>query len=308
MMTENLTYRPGTWYLAVGTTRLAFAPDRELAVQLWPAIAAEAPFEALVDVVLAAGIGALGQLVLIEKGPSGLRVLARGTARVAVELRDGTHQTVDAVGVSTWTERLVVDAAVVTIDGLEGSASDQGELPLVAGVVAAAQLQWTVDQHRPAHAAEPVTLSVLPSPRDGDHDGSTIIGSQLRSIRAQADGTTIVAPPATAVLAFSTGSRQRLDRPVIVGRRPQANKFAGAETPSLVTVPSPNGDISRSHVEIRSTGGRIVATDLQSTNGTEVHSADGHSSTVAPGESVVVQIGDQIDLGDGVTIDIRADQ
>src|SRR5699024_6719618 len=73
-----------------------------------------------------------------------------------------------------------------------------------------------------------------------------------------------------ALLRVSTGQTCRLTSPVLIGRSPQAEGSAAGPAPQLLAVPSPNLDISRTHVDVRVEGDHVLVTDLRSTNGTVV--------------------------------------
>jgi len=115
-------------------------------------------------------------------------------------------------------------------------------------------------------------------------------------------GPQFVAYPVLAVLRASDGSSAQLDRPVLIGRAPSTDR-SDNRAPRLMTVPSPNHDISRTHLEVAPDGWQIVATDLNSTNGTILVRPGGvDRQQLAPGEPVPVQVGSVIELGDGVSI------
>src|SRR5699024_5044078 len=95
----------------------------------------------------------------------------------------------------------------------------------------------------------------------------------------------------TATLALSTGQRVELDRAALLGRAPEANRFEGLVAPHLVTVPSPQQDISRTHVEIKPEGDHVVVTDLRSTNGTIVTLPGAEARRLHPGEAIPVGAG-----------------
>src|SRR5699024_10254439 len=69
--------------------------------------------------------------------------------------------------------------------------------------------------------------------------------------------------------------------------------------------PSPQQDISRTHVEIKPEGDHVVVTDLRSTNGTIVTLPGAEARRLHPGEAIPVGAGAVIDLGDGVTADVQ---
>ncbi len=145
----------------------------------------------------------------------------------------------------------------------------------------------------------------------GDHDGFTIRATELPEHQsvdhtlapAQEEQAEVDSSSATpgAQLSLSTGQQVELDRPVLIGRAPESSRFGFGETPRLVTVPSPQQDISRTHVEIKSEGDHVLVTDLRSTNGTVVVLPGSPPRRLHPGESVPVPPGTVIDLGDGVT-------
>jgi hypothetical protein len=111
-----------------------------------------------------------------------------------------------------------------------------------------------------------------------------------------------VAGPVLAVLRASDGSTAEVDRPVLIGRAPSGDRFS-SRSPRLMPVPSPNHDISRTHVEVAPDGWQIVVTDLNSTNGTVlVRPGAVDRQQLAPGEPVPVQLGSVVELGDGVSV------
>lgn len=149
-----------------------------------------------------------------------------------------------------------------------------------------------------------------------DHDGLTVLTSDMVALRAQmpdmsphdVPGPLAVpneqAPP-PARIVLSSGMVVALNRPVLIGRAPQVSRVANAQLPRLVTVPSPNHDISRTHAQVRQDGDDVVVTDLNSTNGVMLV-ADGSSPRrLHPGDPTVVEPGSVVDLGDGVTFTVE---
>ena len=112
--------------------------------------------------------------------------------------------------------------------------------------------------------------------------------------------------PPVARLAFSSGERVDVDRVVLVGRAPEARRFAASEQPRLVTVPSPHQEVSATHLEVRpGTGpdrGTAVVTDLGSTNGTVLLQPGQDALDLRAGLAERLLPGAVLDLGDGVTI------
>ena len=111
-----------------------------------------------------------------------------------------------------------------------------------------------------------------------------------------------VAGPVLAVLRASDGSTADVDRPVLIGRAPSGDR-SSSRSPRLMPVPSPNHDISRTHLEVAPDDWQIVVTDLNSTNGTVlVRPGAVDRQQLAPGEPVPVQVGSVMELGDGVSV------
>ena len=115
-------------------------------------------------------------------------------------------------------------------------------------------------------------------------------------------GPQLVGPPVLAVLRASNGTSAEVDRPILIGRAPSTDR-SSSRTPRLMTVPSPNHDISRTHLEVAPDEWQVVVTDLNSTNGTIlVPPGAGDGQQLAPGERIPVQVGTVLELGDGVSV------
>jgi hypothetical protein len=167
-------------------------------------------------------------------------------------------------------------------------------------------------------AAEPVDAgpTSVPSPDDGIQDSAILAvlcqnrhANPPSSMSCRVCGSPLgrrvpqfVAGPILAVLRASDGSTAEVDRPVLIGRAPSPDR-SSSRSPRLMTVPSANHDISRTHLEVAPAGWQIVVTDLNSTNGTVLvrHGAVDRQQ-LAPGEPVPVQLGSVIELGDGVSV------
>jgi hypothetical protein len=105
-------------------------------------------------------------------------------------------------------------------------------------------------------------------------------------------------------IRISTGEIVELDTTVYLGRRPSAPRVSLGKAPRLVTVPSPGGEVSATHLELREAGRAIVLTDLPSTNGTIVHVPGSPGRVLIGGETAVVSPGTLIDIGDGNLLEV----
>jgi len=127
-----------------------------------------------------------------------------------------------------------------------------------------------------------------------------------RAAKAAADAAPVAAGP-RHWLELSTGGREPLDGAVIVGRAPAASRVSGGNIPRLVTMNTPNQDISRTHVQIAIEGGTVVVTDLHSSNGTFVALPGRAPQKLRAGEPTPVVVDSVIDLGDGATLTVRVE-
>lgn len=108
--------------------------------------------------------------------------------------------------------------------------------------------------------------------------------------------------PTLARLRTSDGAVVSLDRPVLIGRAPAESSTASV-LPRLLTVPSPQHDISRTHLLLAPDGWDLVATDLHSTNGTVIARPDrDRRELLRPDQPTPIPLGTRIELGDGVTV------
>ena len=180
--------------------------------------------------------------------------------------------------------------------------------PGAAPVPPAAPMQFGAPEDDPTPTGEtPVVEDEWP-----DRDGQTQVGPphadfERPPIPGQEIAPDVVSQP-VASLVFSTGDVVAVDRTVLVGRAPEAGRFASHDQPHVVTVPSPHQEISSTHLEIRpgagADHGSAIATDLGSTNGTVLAQPGLDAEDLKPGIAVSLIPGAVLDLGDGVTIQV----
>lgn len=166
-------------------------------------------------------------------------------------------------------------------------------------------------QFRAVPAGAP-SVDTDPGTPEGDHDGHTVLTSDIARLRRSRAGqpvTPLAPPPAPAavVVVLPSGEREPLIQPIIVGRNPSVSKITGGVMPRLVTVGGIDQDISRNHVQFALEGGTVVVTDLHSKNGTSIVLPGKEPQKLRAGEPTSVLVGTVVDLGGGVSFAVEAD-
>ncbi|TAJ48216.1 MAG: FHA domain-containing protein [Herbiconiux sp.] len=208
---------------------------------------------------------------------------------------------------------VAASAPLVSSSGLIDGVPDFGNLGAASG--SASITGRTVPPLSPAPSPAPTVGAVAPavptsaagvvaSPPDDDHDGLTVTVSELEAMRRLGAAAPAAELPASALgrIVLSTGETHPLDRPVIIGRRPRANRVQADQVPVLVAVASPEQDISRNHLEIRLEGRHVLIVDLDTTNGSVLHRDGTPPLRLGPNEPVLALSGDVVDIGDGITV------
>lgn len=304
----------GDWYAVFGDrTTVVLPPDaRDRVAGLWQLADEGADFDALLDHVLAGGLRDLTGLVMLDELPDGaVRVLLRGQVRALV-VGAGGQETLTAEA-GSLSDRLVrgVTSLAVELDSQAG----RPELVVASGVARVGGLLLGAaeeeSQPEPQPQLQPEPQPQLQREPEPDHDGSTVIGAAPTTamsppgIPGQPPAPAVTARP-VARLAFSTGEVVDVDRTVVVGRAPEAHRFAAGDQPRLITVPSPQQEISSTHLEVRpgsgADHGAAVVTDMGSTNGTVLVQPGLPPEDLRAGIAVALIPGAILDLGDGVTI------
>jgi hypothetical protein len=107
--------------------------------------------------------------------------------------------------------------------------------------------------------------------------------------------------PVLGRLRISTGDSVTLDRGALFGRSPQTPEGVGSDRPHVVRLPSPNQDISRTHLKVTLDGWHVLVTDLRSTNGTVITAPGQPPQRLRSGEAVPIVPGTIVNLADEVT-------
>ena len=149
-------------------------------------------------------------------------------------------------------------------------------------------------------AAPPVRASICPQ----GHANPPEIRDCLTCSQPLTGMFSYVRRPALATLTLSTGAAIEVAGDVVVGRAPQVQRGGDPHIVALVTVPSPQHMVSRSHLILTTSGWSILAQDLGSSNGTVLARPGATPVLLGTGMPTPVFMGDLMDIGDGVTLRI----
>lgn len=108
------------------------------------------------------------------------------------------------------------------------------------------------------------------------------------------------ARPALGRLRLATGEVVELDASYVIGRRPRTSRVQG-EVPRVLAVPSPEGEVSASHLAVRLEDWHVLAED-QSRNGTVLYRDGEDPRRLQPHVPMIMRSGDVLDLGDGAVL------
>ena len=267
------SYRPGEWFGIFGDHVIVVLPPSEKArvAQLWELVDEGAGFDVVLDALISDGLRELPGFVLVSESDADTKVVVRGPASVRFATKSGDIELAGSAA-TTWVEHSMDGVTGLVIDlGGEGAGPD---LTVQNGLVRVSRIQEPPVEH----------------------------GAGTGPVE-----TPDAAARPVARLVISNGETVEVDRAVLIGRAPDARQIA-AEQPRLVTVPSPQQEISSTHLEVRpgsgSDHGAAVVTDLGSTNGTVLVQPGLAPEDLQPGVAVQVLPGATLDLGDGVTIQV----
>lgn len=325
-MSEQLawSFRGGDWLGVFGTNTAVVLPpsEKSQAAVLWELVDGGAGFEQVLDVLLASGLRAVPDFVLVSRKGDLTRVLLRGAVSAHFATADGVVH-LDGSGDLIWVERTLHGVTRMRIDVADDDASD--ELVVAAGLVRISSAEQPpstdvvpmsapVSEPTPEPLLEPVPELMEVEMTEVDDDATRIggvdpalLGAPLPRIEGQPPAPSVNARP-VARLVVPDGETVDVDRVVLVGRAPEPRRVDTTELPHLVAVSSPHHEISSTHLEVRpgsgADHGAAVVTDLGSTNGTLLVQPGLPPEDLKAGVAVQLLPGAVLDLGDGVTIQV----
>ncbi len=303
----------------------------------------------LLDELVRDGLSAAPQFALAELVGEGARLLVRGEVHVSAHgnepvevsgvgvatwierLVDSVQTLAVAVGGEVWEVRRSATVAAAAAAPAPQPAPSAAEIapdpapdpspepspepsPVVEAVTAVLpelppEPELDADDYLLGETVHRASLPDAQPESIGDHDGQTIVASDIAAMRASQS-----APPppfqqttARYALALPDGRAQPIAGVLLVGRSPSAGQVSGNVIPTLVRVASDDQDISRTHVRFSLEGDSVVVTDLHSRNGTIVTVPGRQPVKLREGEPTVVLSGTVVDLGGGVTMTVVED-
>ncbi|MFC8799352.1 FHA domain-containing protein [Promicromonospora sp. NPDC057138] len=243
------------------------------------------------------------------------------TPAPALSGSDGLISGVPIAGVPGWsgaapgsTPAAAHRAAAVGADAAEDDDDHDGHTVMssaIADLKAAASSPSAPKFSAPANPNAPKILAVTcenghanPTARENCRECGAALSAEAELAPRPSLGRMVVSSGAatSGAAGIRGGQVVELDRPVIVGRRPRTNNTSADQMPRLVTVSSPQQDISRSHTEISLEDWHVLVSDLATTNGTTLLRPGQPPRRLHPNEKELVSDGDVVDLGDGVTL------
>lgn len=315
-MSAQARFAPGDWYAVVGehVTVLLPGSQRGRVAELWDLADSGAGADVVLDALLAGGLSSLDHFALVGHSDDSIRLLVRGAPTAVVSTTAG-EEILGAAPSTIWSERVLSGVCSIRVS-LSGD--NLAEHVLTPGLARVSVVEFgtpaLVGGPEPEPTPEPTPSGETPLVDDDwtDRDGQTVAGPahadfERPPVPGQEMAPDVVAQP-VASLVFSTGDVVSVDRTVLVGRAPEARRFASHDQPYVVTVASPHQEISSTHLEIRpgagADHGSAIATDLGSTNGTVLAQPGLEPEDLTPGIAVSLVPGAVLDLGDGVTIQV----
>lgn len=171
---------------------------------------------------------------------------------------------------------------------------EQESQPEAEEVATASEIEET-PAYGETPAAETPAAGVAPAFEiDNSDSGATV----LRRVSDDSQHTQ------AGYLVYAGAAPVELTHDVILGRDPNARVLTGRPSATVMRVPSPANEISRSHAAVIPSGfGSWMLMDLGSANGTLLRSSNGNVQEVPPRVTVPLSDGDVIDLGENVLVE-----
>ena len=301
----------------------AEAPSGQTVARCWPLVRDRAGVAAVIEALGSGDLGSMAGFALACADEKGAGVVLRAPGQAPVSSDDGATHWLTAEGLATWAEfRLGTATTAVTI-GVGGDLATDSLEPvsysLVGGTVVAGSVTLYLGPGA-AESAEHAAAEPVPTPPTAPTETAQLAGVSVQAVACpyghlgppydpycRICGTAIEDPrafvaerPPLGLLRLSTGDVVPLDRGVILGRNPRATDEHAADRPHLVRLPSPDNDVSRTHVEVRLQDWHVLVLDLGSTNGTTVTNPGRPPIRLRAHEPVPLEPNAEVNLADEI--------
>ena len=237
---------------------------------------------------------------------------------IRVNRRDGTEAIFRAKQTSGWSTVTETDCLTAEVMDVAASTGRIKARPVSPGSFTSSRLTYRSGvAYRSGLPAAPADSSAKPAkaskskakpePLDTFSDTAPPIVAVIEPIiQLEPDAEVFVAeePRSRTTLEFTNGRQVDVDRTILIGRSPRAERSSASELPTLLPVDSPGQAISRTHLKISVEGQRVLLEDLNSTNGTDVIASEGESTHLLPGEQALLTDGMMVSLGDHVAFKV----
>ena len=227
---------------------------------------------------------------------------------IRVNRRDGTEAIFRAKQTSGWSTVTETDCLTAEVMDVAASTGRIKARPVSPGSFTSSRLTYrsglpAAPAASSTTATKPAKGKAKPEPLDTFSDTAPPIVAVIEPIiQLEPDAEVFVAeePRSRTTLEFTNGRQVDVDRTILIGRSPRAERSSASELPTLLPVDSPGQAISRTHLKISVEGQRVLLEDLNSTNGTEVTPEHGSSFLLEPGEPALLEDGMVVTIGDHV--------
>ena len=247
-----------------------------------------ATIEQAVDLIVAGSADFTPDFVVAQFLGTVMQSQFRGS-RLAIRVarRDGTEVIFRARQTSGWstiTETDCFTAEVMDVAAATGRASAR---PVKPGSFTSSRLKY-----RSGVPALPAAVTVAAASVEAPAPVVAVLEAASEEVQSR------------TTLEFTNGRQVDVDRTILIGRSPRAERTTAADIPTLFPVESPGHAISRTHLKISIDGARVLLEDLNSTNGTEVTPQAGSPLHLLPGEQALLTDGMVVSLGDQVAFKV----
>ena len=213
------SYRPGEWFGVFGEHATVLLPPTEKArvPAVWALVDDGDGFDEVLDVLIADGLRDLPGFVLVSETAGETRVVIRGAARATLATAE-EEVTVEGTGATTWVER--------ALRGVTGLRIEVGEphpeaawLDLGDGLVRVSEVVEPVVADEPSPVepevddAPPLVEPPLEEPAYDEEPAGPEPTAPTEAVAVE---------PLVVSLLLPTGETVEVDRPVLVGRAPDA--------------------------------------------------------------------------------------